>query len=385
MPNRAIIKEIVLHWTKPAESAKGQIANGAFKISNSNWIIIVYHCLILYIRCVFGTIIQTEDGYMKKSQKNVVVDFIKSFSCVYSITKNLSESFGVEHDPLLLNSVVGFSSGISTMGDTCGVANGGAMVISKKYASLSSNKIYLLCSEYFSRLEQKVNTPDCGIVHGGKHLTKDFRRAILTGKALKCAEILYHGTDILEDLSKMADKNNFSFAKPDKRGAIKDAASLFEQENFHCCQSVIDEISRSINIPKENIELPAKGFIGGIGCNGTLCGAISGGVLCLGIANNVEISKSGYKDAMKIITRGLIVNDDVFEDEKHFKPARLFTQCKTVYKEVEDKFGHTHCHKILGCRLDEKSGIEQYKKGNKIDLCRDVAKIVTKRVQALLN
>ena len=86
---------------------------------------------------------------------------------------------------MLLRSVVGFSSGISTMGDTCGVANGGVAVLGKKYAGLPSERFYLLCAEYFRRLEAKVGTPNCGIVHGGKHLARNFRRAILTGKTIK--------------------------------------------------------------------------------------------------------------------------------------------------------------------------------------------------------
>jgi len=78
---------------------------------------------------------------MEKAQTKVVVDFIKAFSCAYSVTKNLSRELEVEIDPLLLRSVVGFSSGISTMGDTCGVVNGGVAVLGKKYAGLPSDRL----------------------------------------------------------------------------------------------------------------------------------------------------------------------------------------------------------------------------------------------------
>ena len=72
---------------------------------------------------------------MEEAQKKVVVDFIKAFSCAYSVTKNLSLELGAEIDPVLLRSVVGFSSGISTMGDTCGVANGGVAVLGSRGGS----------------------------------------------------------------------------------------------------------------------------------------------------------------------------------------------------------------------------------------------------------
>ena len=137
---------------------------------------------------------------MEKTQRKVVVDFIKAFSCAYSVTKNLSGQLGVEIDPMLLRSVVGFSSGISTMGDTCGVVNGGVTVLGKKYSDLPSDRLYLLCAEYFRRLEGRVGTPNCGIVHGGKHLARNFRRAILTGKTIKCVEVLAQGAQVLQEL-----------------------------------------------------------------------------------------------------------------------------------------------------------------------------------------
>ena len=35
---------------------------------------------------------------MESTQKKVVVDFIKAFSCAYSVTKNLSDELGVAND-----------------------------------------------------------------------------------------------------------------------------------------------------------------------------------------------------------------------------------------------------------------------------------------------
>ena len=111
---------------------------------------------------------------MESTQKKVVVDFIKAFSCAYSVTKNLGLELEVETDPLLLRSVVGFSSGISTMGDTCGVANGGVTVLGKKYPDLPADRLYLLCAEYFRRLERRVGSrmgvgkARAAVVHHGR-------------------------------------------------------------------------------------------------------------------------------------------------------------------------------------------------------------------------
>ncbi len=317
----------------------------------------------------------------KKNQRRVVADFIKAFSCAHSITKNLSTLLGVPVDPLLLRSVVGFSSGISTMGDTCGVVNGGITVLGKKYPELPALQFYLLCSEYFKRLEDRLDTPDCGRVHGGKHLASDFRRAILSGKILKCVEILAHGADILEALAKQTDDNDFSFVDPQRKQNIDSMATYFNEEEFHCCQSTIIDIANMFNISVEPVLNPSKGFVGGIGFNGTVCGAVSGGVLCLGLLSNVSLEKSGYSDTLKITLHGLVKSEKIFTDEKNFLPASLFKKCKNIYQTVENRFGSTHCCDILELSVDTKYGCQQYQKEKKIALCREVVQTVVDTVK----
>ncbi len=310
---------------------------------------------------------------MESAKKKVVVDFIKAFSCAYSVTKNLGDELGVANDPALLRSVVGFSSGISTMGDTCGVANGGVAVLGRKYSGLLSEQLYLLCAEYFGRLESQVGTPNCGIVHGGKHLARNFRRAILTGKTLRCVEVLAHGASVLKELDGLAGVGDFSFGERQRAECVGSACRYFEEECFHCSQTVISEVAKRLDISALPILDPAKGFIGGIGCNGSVCGAISGGVLCLGLLCGVDLSGSGYSDAAGIVLHGLLKSDKIFEDERRFRPAKLFDACKQVYQSVEREFGGAHCQEILGLRLDEPGGCEQYRRERKIDLCRRAA------------
>jgi C_GCAxxG_C_C family probable redox protein len=318
---------------------------------------------------------------MERTQKKVVVDFIKAFSCAYSVTKNLSEHLEVEIDPVLLRSVVGFSSGISTMGDTCGVVNGGVAVLGKKFSDLPSERLYLLCAEYFRRLEERVATPNCGVVHGGKHLASDFRRAILTGKTMKCVEVLAHGARVLEEMDDLARRDDFSFCEPERADCVGASCRCFERECFHCCQNVISGVAESLDIAVEHIFNPSRGFIGGIGFNGTVCGAVSGGVLCLGLESGVDLGGSGYSDAMGIVFHGLLKSGKIFQDEKRFRPAKLFERCKNVYQTVEREFGHAHCRDILGVKLDEPGGCERYEDERKIDLCRDVVRVVIEAVR----
>ena len=318
-------------------------------------------------------------SYDKRVEKKVVSDFAKALSCSYSVTLNLGQVLGAGDDDLLLRSVVGFGSGVATMGDTCGAVNGAITVLGRKFPELPSPQFYLLCSEFFRRLEQRVGT-NCGKVHGGKHLASDFRRAILTGKSRKCMKILKEGSEILAKLAQQVEEKDFSFIEEHDYAAIERITQYFEQKSFHCCQSTVSEIGRQSSMQTEHISSPARGFCGGIGFNGTLCGAIVGGVLCLGSRAGVDLSKSGYKDTLRIVFQGLLKSDGIFRDEKRFLPAKLYGQCQKVYRTVEEKYGGTDCHDILALRLDTGNGVQQYIADSKIDLCQTIVQTVADAV-----
>ncbi len=318
--------------------------------------------------------------YDKKVGKKVVSDFAKALSCSYSVTLNLGQVLGADDDDLLLRSVVGFGSGVATMGDMCGAVNGAIIVLGRRFSELPSPQFHLLCSEYFRRLEQRVGTPNCGKIHGGKHLASDFRRAILTGKSRKCMKILKEGSEILAKLAQQVEEKDVSFIEEHDYAGIEKITQYFEQKSFHCCQSTISEIGRQSSIQIEHISNPSRGFCGGIGFNGTLCGAIVGGVLCLGSRAGVDLSKSGYKDTLRIVLQGLLKSDGIFRDEKRFLPAKLYGQCQKVYRTVEEKYGGTDCQDILALRLDTENGVQQYIADNKINLCHSIVQTVADAV-----
>ena len=318
-------------------------------------------------------------------ENKAVAEFMKTFSCSYSVTRNLGEMLGVNVDVFLLSSVVGFGVGVSTMGDTCGAVNGGIIVLGKRFATVPSPEFYLLCAEYYRRLERRLGTPDCGRIHGGKHLASNFRRAILTGKTRQCVRMVRGNADILVELAHQVEKGDYTFVSEQDCSTIKKISQYFEQSSFHCCQSVISEVADHFDLGIRHILGPSRGFCGGIGYNGTLCGAIAGGVLCLGLVAGVDLSKSTRRDTLRLVVHGLIKSDGIFRDGKRFMPARLFTQCQEVYRAVEVKYGGSHCHEILGLRLDIESGVQQYMAENKIDGCRAIVKTVSDTVVSLAS
>jgi len=316
-----------------------------------------------------------------------VKDFVKVFSCSYSTTKNLSSALGMKADPILLKAVTGFASGIAAFGETCGAVNGGIVVLGKKFPDniLSSPLFYMLCSEYYNEIESRAGAVNCGQVHGGKHLANNFRRAILTGKAMKCMNILKHGADILITLNKEVEEKNFTFIKNHDFAGIEKITGYFEDEAFHCCCNVINEISTKTDINALSILDSARGFIGGIGFNGTICGTVIGGILCAGLITGADLNNTGFMDTIKIIGHGLKQNDKIFTNEKHFPAAKTFKLCREIHDEISDKYGSIYCKEILGQSLDTTTGANKYIESQKINTCRDIARTVAEKSTSLFR
>ena len=80
----------------------------------------------------------------KEVEKQVIADFLRSPFCSYATTKVLSNVVGANEDQFLLCSVLGFSSGVATMGDTCGAVSGGVVVLGKRFPNLPSAQFYYM-------------------------------------------------------------------------------------------------------------------------------------------------------------------------------------------------------------------------------------------------
>lgn len=110
------------------------------------------------------------------------------------------------------------------------------------------------------------------------------------------------------------------------RKVREDAEALFRKGDFYCSESIVSSIRDNfeIDMPEEMIAM-ASGFPIGIGKSKCVCGAVSGGVMCLGyffgrtkggdakVQNTLELAnelqesfKNNHKVlCCKILTKGM--------------------------------------------------------------------------------
>ncbi len=124
--------------------------------------------------------------------------------------------------------------------------------------------------------------------------------------------------------------------------AAQRSGELFNQ-GLCCSESVLQAVAESRGIQSELIPKIATGLCGGISRSGNICGAVSGGVLAIGLC--FGRSQPGQSP------------------EENVRRVRAFLA------ECEQRFGSTNCEKLIGCRLDTPEGQQFFKEHNLREKC----------------
>ncbi len=122
-----------------------------------------------------------------------------------------------------------------------------------------------------------------------------------------------------------------------QREDVIELAGLLASKRYLCSESVLIAISNWLGIQSELISKIATGFGAGIGGCGTVCGAISGGVMALGLRfGRTEVKES---------------------------KIRPYWFAREFLEKSEKELGHVTCQELTGCILvkdeDRKKFVEK--------------------------
>ena len=119
----------------------------------------------------------------------------------------------------------------------------------------------------------------------------------------------------------------------------KEAVSCF-MRGYNCAQAVSSVFARDLGVPEEVILRVAIGFGGGVGHTGSVCGAVSGGVLAIGLSfGSISPEEKEAKERTYALTREFIVR---------------FTL----------KHGTVSCTGLLGCNISTDEGLARAREQN---------------------
>ena len=112
--------------------------------------------------------------------------------------------------------------------------------------------------------------------------------------------------------------------------------------DLNCAQSVIGAYAEQYNLDKNNLFKLASAFGGGMGHTNGVCGAISGGLMVLGLKHN----------------------------SKQFDKETTYAQTRHLMDEFIKRNGTRDCEKLIGVDLMTEEGKKEFKeKGIKKKVC----------------
>jgi C_GCAxxG_C_C family probable redox protein len=122
------------------------------------------------------------------------------------------------------------------------------------------------------------------------------------------------------------------------REEVVELAKCYSEEGYLCSESVLLAVSFCLGVKSDLIPKIATGFGAGVGRCGYICGAVSGGVIALGI-------KFGRSEPLK-------------QDQ----PPHWFAQ--ELVKRFIHEFGVVTCRELTDCDLSTEAGHQKYREEN---------------------
>ena len=131
------------------------------------------------------------------------------------------------------------------------------------------------------------------------------------------------------------------------------------KSGFFCAESVLLAIAESQGIQSDLIPRIATGFCSGISRTGGMCGAVSGGIMGI----------------------GLVAGRD--SPAESLEPA--YTLVQKLISAFDKQYGSVNCRQLIGCDLDTEAGQRYFMENNLMERCLQCAADATSMAVSLID
>jgi len=135
-------------------------------------------------------------------------------------------------------------------------------------------------------------------------------------------------------------------------------ALIYFRQGYNCAQSVLLAMQEHYKLENECIPKIATAFGGGVGRCGSLCGALTGAIMAIGLEHGT--------------------NESNLENRE-----KTYTLAQKFYKQFTKECGSPHCRELIGYDLTKPEDLEKARKLNVFD--KKCSHFVKKAVEILIN
>jgi C_GCAxxG_C_C family probable redox protein len=145
----------------------------------------------------------------------------------------------------------------------------------------------------------------------------------------------------------------------DKKIVEERAKKMFGADGLFCAESVLAAVSEEAGIISPLIPRIATGFCGGVARTRGICGAVTGGIMALGILYGRDNAEQSY--------------ETVYEKVQQFLQA------------FEEEYMSINCFELTGCDLSKEEGRQAFVEKNMMEKCRQFTGRAASLVAELIN
>jgi C_GCAxxG_C_C family probable redox protein len=133
----------------------------------------------------------------------------------------------------------------------------------------------------------------------------------------------------------------------------------FFQSGYYCAESVLLAIAESKGIESDLLPKIATGFCGGVSRTCGMCGAVSGGIMAIGLFSGRTAADESVLPTYEAV--------------------------QELLKRFAGRFGSTNCRELTGCDLGTDEGQNYFKDNNIIETCRHFTEGATAMAATLIE
>ena len=139
---------------------------------------------------------------------------------------------------------------------------------------------------------------------------------------------------------------------------VQRSGELFES-GMYCAESVLLAVAESEGIQSDLIPKIATGFCGGVSRTCGMCGAVSGGIMAIGVLAGRSTPTESVADSYSMVRK--------------------------LVEDFGSKFGSTNCKELTVCDLGTEEGQKYFKENNIRQKCRIFTEEATRICLALIE
>ncbi|MFQ5761663.1 MAG: C-GCAxxG-C-C family protein [Candidatus Bathyarchaeia archaeon] len=155
----------------------------------------------------------------------------------------------------------------------------------------------------------------------------------------------------------------------DKQELLEEVSKLaygYEKEFGGCSQAVLKAVQEVCEFQDNLLFKSAYGFAGGIGLAGSVCGALAGGVMVLGLKHGRSLS-----------------NHERWNVDTRLKQYEIF---RDFYKWFRDEYGSVYCRDLIGYDLTQRQKRDEFHDSPVFEQClKRVASVARKAADMIIE